>query len=309
VASSSILDQLPSERRADALADLYLAARGAESRGVLATDLFVDDPRMAAIASAASDVAARWPEITAGLVGDDVQAQALMEAMDRELGAGTLISAGGVEDWLSKAGEILRRAASAPGDLVSMAFAEARPAINDFIAHFIGDIFTYQSTRDTVDGAPGQIPQRVLRALASAHKRKQSNGERIIVVTHSMGSQIFFDAITFYVAAVPELSGLVVDHWISCGCQVSFFAELGLLRGQPPSRAPDRLKKPSNVLRWTNYFDRNDFVGFAMRPIFDDRDVEDLEYDTGYGLALAHSGFLARPSFFDTMAKAIGPNS
>jgi hypothetical protein len=264
---------------------------------------------MAAVASAAADVAARWPEITAGLAGDDACAPALLEEVDRELEGGTLIPAGGIEDWLSKAGEILRRATSAPGDLVSTAFAEARPAINDFLANFIGDVFTYQSTRDSVGGGPGPIPQRVLRALVSAHKRRQSNGERIIVVTHSMGSQLFFDAVTFYVAAVPELSGLVVDHWISCGCQVSFFAELGLLRGQPPTRAPDRLKKPGNVLRWTNYFDRNDLVGFVMRPVFDDKDVEDIEYDTGYGLALAHSGFLARPSFFASMAKAIGPNS
>jgi hypothetical protein len=30
--------------------------------------------------------------------------------------------------------------------------------------------------------------------------------------------------------------------------------------------------------------------------------VTDLEYDTGYGLAFAHTGFLARPSFFQELA-------
>jgi hypothetical protein len=306
VAESAVLDQLPSDRRADALADLYLAARSAGSEKAVAADLFTDDPRMAEIASAAADVAVRWTEITDGLIGDNAHAQALLNAVDQELKSDTLISAGGMEDWLSKAGEILRRATSVPGDLVSTAFGEARPIVSDFVANFIGDVLTYQNTRDSLDGTPGPIPQRILRALVSAHQQKEAKGERIIVVTHSMGSQIFFDAIAFYSTFVPELSGLMVDHWISCGCQVSFFAELGLLRGQSSVRAPDHLKRPRNVLRWTNYFDRNDLFGFVMRPIFGDEDVVDLEYDTGYGLALAHSGFLARPSFFETMAKAVG---
>jgi hypothetical protein len=40
-----------------------------------------------------------------------------------------------------------------------------------------------------------------------------------------------------------------------------------------------------------------------MKGIFDQ--VDDLEYDTGYGLALAHTGYLARPSFFRAMADAL----
>ena len=40
-----------------------------------------------------------------------------------------------------------------------------------------------------------------------------------------------------------------------------------------------------------------------MSPVFDG--VQDVEYDTGYGLAFAHNGFLARPSFFEALADRI----
>lgn len=98
------------------------------------------------------------------------------------------------------------------------------------------------------------------------------------------------------------LEDLQVDHWISRGAQVSFFAELNSLRGQKDAMkiAPGKLARPSSVLAWTNYFDRNDLVGFIMEPVFDC--VVDIKYDTGYGLAFAHTGFLARPSFFTQVA-------
>jgi hypothetical protein len=121
-----------------------------------------------------------------------------------------------------------------------------------------------------------------------------------------MGGQLFYDAATFYAAADPDLAGLAIDHWISCGCQVSFFAELGLFKGQPSTAKPHKLRRPDCVSAWTNYYDRNDLVGFIMKPVFDG--VDDLEYNTGYGLAFAHSGFLARPSFFAALAERVGGN-
>jgi hypothetical protein len=41
-------------------------------------------------------------------------------------------------------------------------------------------------------------------------------------------------------------------------------------------------------------------VGFIMAPVFDG--VTDKAYDTGFGLAFAHTGYLGRPSFFEAMA-------
>jgi pimeloyl-ACP methyl ester carboxylesterase len=145
---------------------------------------------------------------------------------------------------------------------------------------------------------------RVLDALAHAHVRKKQTREQIVVITHSMGGQLFFDAINYYAALDARLAGIEIDHWITCGSQVSFFAELGLFKAQPSATAaPNKLPRPAAVLRWTNYYDTNDVLGFVMEPVFDG--VRDEPYDTGYGLAYAHSGFLARASFFETVAKSL----
>jgi hypothetical protein len=205
-----------------------------------------------------------------------------------------------------RSGETLKRAAHWPTDAVSTVFAELRPVANEFIAYFIGDVLAYLHNRDA-GGAPGEIPRRVLTALKKAHLRKKRTGEKIVVITHSMGGQLLYDAVTFFAFADPELRDLKVDHWISCGAQVSFFAELGLFKGQPDIEKPGKLKRPDSITNWTNYYDTNDLVGFIMRPVFDG--VTDIEYDTGYGLAFAHTGFLARPSFFEAVADRIGGNT
>src|SRR5262245_16659332 len=189
-----------------------------------------------------------------------------------------------------------------PADALGTVFAELRPAAHEFIAYFIGDVFAYLNERE-VGGGPGEIPRRVLAALKSAHARKKQTHEPIVVVTHSMGGQLLYDAVTFFARSDPELSGLVVDHWISCGSQVSFFAELGLFKGQGDEAKPRKLHRPDPVAAWTNFYDPNDLVGFVMGPVFDG--VSDVEYNTGYGLVLAHTGFLARPSFFEEMAKRL----
>jgi hypothetical protein len=289
------LSSIPRERRADFLADLYLVARPDARK----SDVFLADPPLARLAAVAADVAGNWENIVASQRDDAVRVEMLMHAVETKLGNNGLIAQGGLADWMVRAGEIVKRAAALPGDTLSTVFAELRPVANEFVAYFIGDVLTYIADRE-IDGIAGEIPRRVLSALACACERKKLTGEPIIVVTHSMGGQLLYDALTYFASERPEFRDLVVDHWISCGAQVSFFAELGLFKTQPAVAKPQKLERPSNVAVWTNFYDPNDFVGFIMAPVFDG--VVDIEYDTGYGLAFAHTGFLARPSFFGAMA-------
>ena len=225
-----------------------------------------------------------------------------MSAVEAALADDQLLAMGAFADWMTSAGETLRRATVWPADAVSTVFAELRPTLNEFVAYFVGDVFAYLNQRTAGDG-PGEIPRRGLAALRRANARKQQTGEKIIVVSHSMGGQLFYDAISHFVQADPSLSGIEVDHWMSCGAQVSLFAELRLFQGQPDVAKPQKLPRPAAVKAWTNFYDRNDLVGFVMDPVF--AGVTDLEYDTGYGLAFAHTGFLARPSFFQAMASRL----
>jgi hypothetical protein len=292
------LASLPRDRRADFVADLYLAVH---PRRKSDEDPIAENPHVAPLADAAADVAARWDAIASGEASDAMLAARLVSEVEKRLGGSSAIAAGGFEDWMTAAGETLRRAAAWPGDAVSTVFAELRPVVNEFVAYFIGDVLSYINDRDAA-GAAGIVPLRVLEALRLAHRRRKSTGEKIIIVTHSMGGQLLYDALTYYAPQDLELQNLVVDHWFSCGCQVSLFAELCLFKGQPSDvKHPAKLQRPSAVRAWTNFYDLNDLVGFIMAPVFDG--VGDKQYDTGFGLAFAHTGYLGRPSFFESMAK------
>jgi hypothetical protein len=296
-AAAPPLASVPREQRADFVADLYLAVHPRRKR---AEDPIVEDAHVAPLADAAAEVAAQWDAIIAAEATDAIRAAQLVMEVEKRLAGSGIVAMGGFADWMTTAGETLRRAAVWPGDAVSTVFAELRPVVNEFVAYFIGDVLAYIHERDAA-GAAGTMPRRVLEALRSAHRRKQDTGERIVIITHSMGGQLLYDVLTFYAPHDPGLQGLVVDHWLSCGAQVSLFAELCLFKGQPTDvAAPAKLPRPAAAQAWTNFYDLNDLVGFIMAPIFDG--VTDKPYDTGFGLAFAHTGYLGRPSFFEAMA-------
>ncbi len=296
--STPPLNTLPAKDRPDFLADLYLAAAPAAR----SQDPLAEAPELAAVAVAADEVAGEWEQIIAGSPTDEDRVARLLKSMHGKVGGG-LIMAGGFEDWMIKAGEWVKRRGSMPFDGLSVLAGELRPMANEFVANFLGDVLIYLNERLSPAAGPGEIPRRVLDALAEAQAHKVATGEPIIVVSHSMGGQLIYDAVTHFAAADPRLKDLEIDHWISYGAQVGFFAELGLFLGQPVTAPGQKLPLPPHAKRWTNYYDTNDLVGFIMEPVFEG--VKDIEYDTGYGLALAHTGFLARPSFFETIAGRI----
>jgi hypothetical protein len=299
------LSSVPADRRPDFLADLYLAVRTQAARSHQPPgygDPIAEEPRIAGLAAAAASVASRWDVLVAQETNDDARAARLVDAVDRALANDTTIGMGGWADWAERAGETLRRAAAFPGDAVSTVFAELRPTVNEFVANFVGDVFSYLDRREK-DGLPGEIPRRLLAALARAHARKKQTGEKIIVLTHSMGGQLLYDAVTYFAKRQSGLEDLVIDHWFTCGSQVSLFAELALFKNQPDVSSPAKLPRPAAVLKWTNFFDRNDLFGYIMEPVFDG--VQDKDYSTGYGLAFAHTGYLARPSFFEGLSNSL----
>ena len=282
------------DKRADFLADLYLACLPTEGG-----DPIVDSPEVAGLAAAAANVAERWDGIAAAEPNDEARARKFLAEVDAALKGGNLIAQGGFADWMQRAGEVLRRAVSFPGDAVSTVLGEARPVMNEFVAYFVGDVFTYLIRRGK-KGALGEIPTRVLSALRRAQERKKANGEKIVIVSHSMGGQLIYDALSSFSDGDSVLDDVEIDHWITCGSQVSLFAEMQLFLEQPVTAPGAKLPMPARIKAWTNYYDVNDLVGFIMEPVFEG--PKDLAYDTGYGLFFAHTGFLARPSFFRAVA-------
>jgi hypothetical protein len=294
------LDSVPREARADLLSDLYAATRLAAAEdgvplGGTANRSLLDD-MLAPLAAVAAEVADEMWDSASG--SDQAKLTAMLSEIDVRLAG---VVGGGAPGWFARAGELARRALLLPGDVVSTVLAEARPALNGFVANFLGDVLTYVNERGR-DSAPGPIPLAVMEGMRRA--RRARPGEPVVVVTHSMGGQLFYDYLVNFAAHDPELADFEIDHWISCGSQVSFFAELCQFLDQDRAiRAPAKLPLPPRVRRWTNFYDPNDFVGFVMSPVFDQ--ATDREYDTGAGLILAHVSYLQRPSFFAAMRRAL----
>ena len=164
-----------------------------------------------------------------------------------------------------------------------------RRQFTPLVAQLMGDVMTYLGHRGERE-TPSAILQEVRAAL------KPVPDEPLIVLTHSMGGNIFYDLISYY---SPETS---VDAWVSVAGQVGLFEELKLFKASDPAvRFPNRVAKPSNLGCWLNVYDPVDALGFAAAPIFDG--VEDMPYQAGLGLA-AHEihSYFAAPRFYEALA-------
>lgn len=174
-----------------------------------------------------------------------------------------------------------------------------RKPLSNQIALFLGDIFVYLRWRET-DGAKGtynRIFEPIIEALSQANMVRR-DGEKLIVVGHSLGAVILYDLLTDN-GALGELKNrsgkaLSVDALVFVGAQPGLFADMGLYDRQPG--ADGRLPQPDCVERWMNVYDVTDVLSFLAEPFFSG--VKDYEFDNVSGALEAHSAYFQRPSFY-----------
>lgn len=202
----------------------------------------------------------------------------------------------GFGDWLSRCRESIDRWLRAPiNDFSSTLTSIARSSVHASAARFLGDIFVYLDRRGDA-ASPGPIVQTVAQSLHEAQDSLGSN-ESLAVIGHSLGGVVAYDVLTHFAKDVR------VDAFISVGSQVALFEEIKCFRASDPlipNTHTAKVPKPDNVVRWLNVYDRNDVFSFLASPVF--TNVEDFDYDTGYGLAGAHGGYFERPSFYRRLA-------
>ncbi|HXM80954.1 MAG TPA: hypothetical protein VN929_03400 [Burkholderiales bacterium] len=164
---------------------------------------------------------------------------------------------------------------------------------------FVGDVFEYLMTRGTKE-APGKIPANVTSVLREARAHVTQADPELIVLAHSLGGVISYDVLTYF---APDIE---VDKFVSIGSQVGLFEEMGMYmwnkanRDQTPT---GKLKPPQKLKKWINVFDTTDMFAFRVGAVFDG--ASDFSYNTGYGIAGAHSGYFARPSFYARLAERL----
>jgi hypothetical protein len=177
-----------------------------------------------------------------------------------------------------------------------------RPALNAVLTQFFGDIFAYLARRGDAD-SPGPIVTDFLDVLMQASRAQPE--EPLIVLSHSMGGQIVYDCVTYYIPRIKKYSKLKVDFWSATGSQVPLFEEMKLFKVSDASiRAPSKVDVPRMHLGyWHNVWDPNDLLSYTAEPIF--HDVYDEKFESHLPIHTAHFGYLVSPDFYSRLAKKV----
>ncbi|MFC3626716.1 esterase/lipase family protein [Vogesella amnigena] len=256
----------------------------------------------ASLRYAEDDPAPAWA-LAMPLLDNESFAQKLLETSTPYLmqnGDAPAAVALGIGDWFASVRDAILRLGNAPGDAAGTVAAKlGRKSIHEGASRFLGDIFVYLTTRDQTGST--SILADVLAKLRDAHAARTSGDEKLVVIGHSLGGLLAYDALTYY---LPDIK---VDYFITVGSQVALFEEMTLCKtsqsGVPKNPPSDRLPKPANVGRWINVYDTNDMFSFRVEGVF--HDAEDYKFDTGYGLLGAHGGYFLSPSFYKRLAMRI----
>lgn len=277
------------------IADGLALKPGQNARLKIAADDLARDANLRAQLTAANSTE---QEIT--ILTNQLRQRAAIDAGLVGMGGGGWLD--GLRDRLS---ETLQRSAGLPAYVLSTAAAEIRPKLNDFIAVFLGDVFVYLNNRE-VGGMPGVIPSLFLEKIKEAvESRARRGNEPIVVLSHSMGGQIVYDAVTYFIGRDPVLRNERIDFWCATASQVGLFEELKLFRSSLAQFHKDApVPFPNEHLGvWWNVWDYNDFISYTARGIVDK--VDDGQFDSGMGLVAAHGGYLKRPSFYRKLAEKL----
>jgi len=222
----------------------------------------------------------------------------------------------GLSDVWERFKETAERIGSSVDDKTSeLIIRAAREKIQEQATLFLGDAFTYFNNRwskeadaeaiaKTNGEFSGKIPNIVLKALVDAEKAKTPQDPYLIVMAHSMGGNIIYDLCSDFLAHVtPKIE---IDLLITVGSQFAMFQEIDMFKGVElphPINDDTRILKPACIKHWINCFDKNDIFGYNASAVF--KDVQDFEYDTGFGVGGAHGGYFERFSFYDRLGKRI----
>lgn len=214
------------------------------------------------------------------------------------------VEALGGQDWWNAAVEGAKQVATSAAAVATNPVIRAvRPAVNEKVAYFVGDVFCYLRSREKnrencpiVNEVGAAI--RAAAALRTPAVPKEPPIDPLIIIGHSMGGNIAYDLLTSFHKDVQ------CDLFLTVGSQVALFEELKLFGCSDVAvKAPQLVTRPSNVHRWVNVFDLADVFSYCGKPIF--KDIEDYEFSSGETVLTAHGAYLLQPRFYKRLKARI----
>jgi hypothetical protein len=166
----------------------------------------------------------------------------------------------------------MEQASDPHGDRLSIDWGPVRR----FVLHNFGDATGYQRDRH-IESAGQLIHQRVSNAVEMLHGRLADPAAPVIVLAHSLGGHIMSNYIWDRqhpsanpppgqpLAPLPTLAGM-----ITFGCNIPLFA-LAYRDAKPIDLPGVAISDPAIVaaVRWLNFFDRDDVLGWPLRPLYE----------------------------------------
>ena len=179
-------------------------------------------------------------------------------------------------------------------------FSTVRRPIEDFVPLFLGDVLSYLTGRGTPQ-QPGVLMRRVLGGLKAA-RLNSDPAEPLVVLTHSMGGQLLYDALTAFLPADPQAAGLKVDFWCACGSQVGLFRELGQFIERGPLPTPALLDSPHAGYFW-NVWSFSDLLSYRAEGII--LGAHDTAYPFFGNVRSDHLSYLTHANFYRALAAKV----
>jgi hypothetical protein len=219
-----------------------------------------------------------------------------------------------------------------PGYLFGRLVDPLRKPLNEDVTLFLGDVFFYLARRGTAEN-PGEITKQLLKNLIDAHDFKMRTGEPLIVLSHSMGGQLVYDMVSYYLPEMSKIPGneklkdICIDFWGAAASQVGLFKEMKVFKQDDDGSSSqskqefleldlgvgaweDEIKPikpidfPSKHLKiWWNLWDDSDYLSFTVDPFV--KEVFDDLYDSGKSPALSHTSHFDDPDFYKEFALLI----
>ena len=200
-----------------------------------------------------------------------------------------------------------------------------RGPLNANVTLFLGDIFTYLDKRGTPE-EPGEITKTLLYALSKAHKHQQqkNNQEKLIVISHSMGGQLVYDVVSYFLPqmsnlpentqfttkegesfTIKDIKDIRIDFWCAAASQVGLFEEMKLFPANSKKPASPKIAFPDDKYLniWWNLWDDNDYLSFTAEPFFEE--VFDDLYDSGKPASKAHTAHFEQEDFYNELASVL----
>ncbi|MFK7600618.1 hypothetical protein ACI3L1_00255 [Deinococcus sp. SM5_A1] len=179
------------------------------------------------------------------------------------------------------------------------AMLDLRRPLEGFIPFFVGDALEYFTLRGT-PRQPGPIAARVLAALKKSWHLSRERDEPLVIVTHSMGGQLIYDALTSFLPADPELSDLRAAVWCAAASQVGPCKALGLFLDDQTGGGTALDASPHLGYFW-NVWSERDLLSFPAEGSVPGA------HDTDFPLGgrSPHMAYLQRPEFYRTLAARV----